>query len=46
MKLTLSYICANILIYDTVKTLKDKYDIGIHIDLMDNIFLMQVHLKA
>lgn len=39
MKLTLSYICANTLIYDTVKTLKDRYNVGIHIDLMDGHFV-------
>ena len=39
MKLTLSYICANTLIYDTVKTLKDSYDVGVHIDLMDGHFV-------
>jgi ribulose-phosphate 3-epimerase len=39
MKLSLSYICANTLIHDTVKTLKEFYDIGIHIDLMDGHFV-------
>jgi ribulose-phosphate 3-epimerase len=39
MKLTLSYICANTLIHDTVKTLKEFYDVGIHIDIMDGHFV-------
>ncbi len=39
MKLSLSYICANTLIHDTVKTLKEFYDIGIHIDPMDGHFV-------
>ena len=39
MQLSLSYICANTLIYDTVKTLKDSYDVGVHIDLMDGHFV-------
>jgi len=39
MQLSLSYICANTLIHDTVKTLKDRYDVGIHIDLMDGHFV-------
>jgi ribulose-phosphate 3-epimerase len=39
MKLSLSYICANTLIHDTVKTLKDRYNVGIHIDLMDGHFV-------
>ena len=39
MQLSLSYICANTLIHDTVKTLKDRYDVGVHIDLMDGHFV-------
>ena len=39
MQLSLSYICANMLIHDTVKTLKDNYDVGVHIDLMDGHFV-------
>ena len=39
MQLSLSYICANTLIHDTVKTLKDRYGVGIHIDLMDGHFV-------
>lgn len=39
MQLSLSYICANMLIHDTVKTLKDSYDVGVHIDLMDGHFV-------
>ena len=39
MQLSLSYICANTLIHDTVTTLKDRYDVGIHIDLMDGHFV-------
>jgi len=45
MKLTLSYICANTLIYDTVKTLKDSYDVGVHIDLMDGHFVPRLGVR-
>jgi len=40
MHLTLSYICASDeYIYQTVSELKEKYDLGIHIDLMDGHFV-------
>ena len=38
-RITLSYICAVEWTYPTVNELRDKYDIGIHIDLMDGHFV-------
>ena len=39
MQLSLSYICANTLIYDTVKALETRYDVGVHVDFMDGHFV-------
>ena len=39
MQLSLSYICANTLVYDTVKALETRYNVGVHIDLMDGHFV-------